>query len=529
MKKFNITGPCVPGEHYAVDISGKISQIMKLIDERCYFTVNRARQYGKTTTLFLLEQELLSPQYKDKYLVASITFQRLSNKHFSSEEVFCSTFIRQVARALKFTYGNQDYIEQWEKHDVSDFEMLGEHIYDLCSGRQIVLIIDEVDRTSSNQIFLQFLSTLRDNFIERSKGKYNTFHSVILAGVYDIKNIKLMMIRKGWYTPTETETDVNNSPWNIAVNFTVDMSFNPAEITTMLEAYEADHDTGMDITAISEEIYKYTSGYPFLVSRICQCIDESLDKDWTVNGVRKAVRILLDEKNTLFDDVFKNLENDKELNKFIYELLILGAFKPYVNYDPVVSTGDRYGFFKKQSNGSDRVAISNKIFELLMTDYYIAKDLRDKKQITGVLHTDVIKDGKFDMELCLRKFAEHYSELYNQKDLEFIERECRLLFLSYLKPLINGRGFYHIESEFTDLRRMDIVVDFGRDQFIIELKLWRGEQYEREAYEQLLGYIDSKKALTGYLLIFDFRKESNRQTKTEWIEIDGKRIFEVIA
>jgi hypothetical protein len=208
-------------------------------------------------------------------------------------------------------------------------------------------------------------------------------------------------------------------------------------------------------------------------------------------------------------------------------LLILGNYKPYVIYDPIVSTGVRYGFFKKLSNGSDRVAISNKIFELLMTDYYISKDLRSKKQITGVFHSDITKDGRFDMELCLRKFADHYAELFNKTDIEFLERHGRLLFLSYLKPLINGQGFYHIESQFTDSRRMDIVVDFGRDQFIIELKLWRGEQYEQKAYNQLIGYMEIKKAMTGYLLTFDFRKDTTKNHKAEWIEIDGKHIFNI--
>ena len=51
MKKFNVTGLCTPEEDYMVDISGKIAQIKKLVDSRSYFTINRARQYGKTTTL----------------------------------------------------------------------------------------------------------------------------------------------------------------------------------------------------------------------------------------------------------------------------------------------------------------------------------------------------------------------------------------------------------------------------------------------------------------------------------------------
>jgi hypothetical protein len=133
------------------------------------------------------------------------------------------------------------------------------------------------------------------------------------------------------------------------------------------------------------------------------------------------------------------------------------------------------------------------------------------------------------MELCLRKFAEHYAEIYNKTDKDFLERHGRLLFLSYLKPLINGLGFYHIESQFTDLRRMDIVVDFGRQQFILELKRWAGEAYQAEAYSQLCGYLESKGADTGYLLTFDFRSEGSKVRKVEWVEVDGKRIFDVMV
>ena len=524
MRKFNVTGTCIPEEDYMVDISGKIAQIKKLVDNRCYFTVNRARQYGKTTTLSRLHKTLAAD-----YICARISFEGLGDESFESSEKFCRTIINKIAQSLKLAEVSQDYIESWEKHNVSDFNSLSEHITRMCRDKKVVLMIDEVDKASHNRVFVHFLSMIRGKFLLRKESMDYTFHSVILAGVYDIKNIKLKLISEGLHTPAESENRVLNSPWNIAVNFDVDMSFNPAEISTMLKEYEADYNTGMNIAEISEEIYKYTSGYPFMVSRICQCIDEELNKNWTVNGVKKAVNTMLAESNTLFDDVFKNLENDKELHDYIYDLLILGNFKPYIIYNSIVSTGVRYGFFKKAANGSDRVAVSNKIFELLMTDYYISKNLNVTRQITGVFMNDIVKDGRFNMELCLRKFAEHYSELYNQKDFEFIERECRLLFLSYLKPLINGQGFYHIESQFTDLRRMDIVVDYGREQFIIEMKIWRGEQKEREAHEQLTGYMNSKKASAGYLLIFDFRKESNRQEKAEWISIDGKNIFEIIV
>ena len=37
-----------------VDISDKLAEIKKLVDDGKYFTINRARQYGKTTTIAAL-------------------------------------------------------------------------------------------------------------------------------------------------------------------------------------------------------------------------------------------------------------------------------------------------------------------------------------------------------------------------------------------------------------------------------------------------------------------------------------------
>ena len=50
MKRFNVTGICVPDKHYMVDIGDKLEKIKAMVDYGDYFTINRARQYGKTTT-----------------------------------------------------------------------------------------------------------------------------------------------------------------------------------------------------------------------------------------------------------------------------------------------------------------------------------------------------------------------------------------------------------------------------------------------------------------------------------------------
>ena len=57
-KFFNISGDCKPSLHYMVDITGRLEKIKNMVDHGQYFTINRARQYGKTTTLRSLSRYL---------------------------------------------------------------------------------------------------------------------------------------------------------------------------------------------------------------------------------------------------------------------------------------------------------------------------------------------------------------------------------------------------------------------------------------------------------------------------------------
>ena len=50
MKKFNIAGACISDKHYMVDTTDKIKKIEMMIEDGSYFTINRSRQFGKTTT-----------------------------------------------------------------------------------------------------------------------------------------------------------------------------------------------------------------------------------------------------------------------------------------------------------------------------------------------------------------------------------------------------------------------------------------------------------------------------------------------
>ena len=276
---------------------------------------------------------------------------------------------------------------------------------------------------------------LRDLYLGRDENGMNyTFHSVVLAGVYDVKNLKLKL-------RSDAERKYN-SPWNIAADFKVDMTFHPEEIAQMLGDYENDMHTGMDIKAVSEEIYKYTFGYPFLVSKLCKVIDEELDQNWTIEGVQEATKQTILEKNTLFTSLTKSLEDYPELKRFIYSISILGDTVTYDINNPVMDFATMFSIIKYDANR--KVRIHNIIFEEVLNNYFIAEQsIADMGKLR--LQYNYVKDDVLDMEMVVRRFADLMHEEYRESTVPFLEREGRLLFLTFLKPVINGTGFYYVE------------------------------------------------------------------------------------
>ncbi len=513
MKKFNITGTCIPEKHYMVDISKKIQKILEMIEEGSYFTINRPRQYGKTTTLYFLEKAL-----QDRYLLISTSFEGLGEDKFKTEESFCSGIFSTLSSGMIYetTEIKKSFLELGT--NLRNLEGVSQAITRFVQeqNRKIVLLIDEVDKASNHLLFLNFLGMLRNKYLNRDSGKDYTFHSVVLAGVYDIKNLKLKM--------RPDSKSKYNSPWNIATEFKVDLSFSAEEIESMLNQYAVDNrQLTIDVPLLSKEIYNYTKGYPFLVSKICKVIDEDLDKDWSIEGIKKAINITLESENTLFDDLIKNLEIYTDLYNLVYKILIEGKRIPYEIYNPLIKLGVTFGIFSKQD---ERTYISNQIFEKCIYNYMVSKKMISELSLV-LESSQFIQNNQLNMEHILNKFQEIMQDEYREKDNKFIEREGRLLFLCFLKPIINGKGFYYIEPETREDTRMDIVVNFGNEEYIIELKIWRGKKYEEKGLDKLAEYLDTRRQNKGYLVTFSFLKD--KQYTAEWIKLDNKDVYSVVV
>lgn len=320
--------------------------------------------------LYMLERTL-----REHYIVISLSFEAADDL-FESRYLFVEGLVRRIAKKRRKLDVPLEIQNEWNT-PVSEqfpFEDFNEKITRLCAHfpQKIVLMIDEVDKNADNQIFLSFLGLLRTKYLEQQKGEDDTFQSVILAGVYDIKNLKLKL-RSG-------EEQKYNSPWNIAADFNIDMNFSVAEIAGMLLDYEKDHEFGMDVKELSQFIFDYTTGYPYLVSRLCRQLDDSVrEKEdlakqkavWTKEGILKAVNQLLKESNVLFDDMHKKITKYPDLREMIYMMLFHGQIFPYHEQNAVMSVGKMFGFISEKDG---HVEIANRIFEIWFYNLFISED-----------------------------------------------------------------------------------------------------------------------------------------------------------
>lgn len=97
----------------------------------------------------------------------------------------------------------------------------------------------------------------------------------------------------------------------------------------------------------------------------------------------------------------------------------------------------------------------------------------------------------------------------------------------YLKPIINGVGNYYIEAQTRDQTRTDVIVDYMGKQFVIKVKIWRGDAYNRRGEKQLTEYLDYYHLKYGYLLSFNFNK--NKKVEMKKIVIEDRTILEVVV
>ena len=134
-------------------------------------------------------------------------------------------------------------------------------------------------------------------------------------------------------------------------------------------------------------------------------------------------------------------------------------------------------------------------------------------------------DNSLKMEAVLLSFQAFMKKEYSKKDRDFLEKNGRLVFLAFIKPIINGSGYDFKEVQISEEKRLDVVITYLQYKYVAELKIWRGPKAHDKGLVQLADYLEKQAINEGFLLIFDHSGVKNWDSK--WETVNGKKVFVV--
>lgn len=88
-------------------------------------------------------------------------------------------------------------------------------------------------------------------------------------------------------------------------------------------------------------------------------------------------------------------------------------------------------------------------------------------------------------------------------------------------------GNCYIEPETRNRERMDLVIDYLSEQYVIELKIWRSNAYHERGEQQLFTYLDHFHLKKGYMLSFNFNR--HKEIGVKEIVLGDKILIEAVV
>jgi hypothetical protein len=222
----------------------------------------------------------------------------------------------------------------------------------------------------------------------------------------------------------------------------------------------------------------------------------------------------------------RQLEDNPELRAALRTLLFAGK-KVATLPDAIMEQAVLHGFVKIDEK--DSIVISNRIFEMYLYDYFTRNnpDYLFFSELAGKDRA-YFQDGFLNVNHILQRFSAHIEETMPARKNAFLEDEAGLMFLTFLKPYINGVGNYYVEAVTREDGRIDIIIDYLGRRHLIELKIWHGGSYLKAAENQIANYMQALNLKEGFILTFSFLTRKNVSDRTEKI-VDEKKIIEHIV
>ena len=486
--------------------------IKTMVDYGRYFSIFAPRQSGKTTFFEGFCSELEKDPAYISILLSFQDYKGLAGSKFYSliqegineqllqrlEKVRCNSL--DTVRTLLATLDITDHIS---------FRELFQALNRTIKAKKIVIFIDEFDGIPLHELE-NFLTTLRELYQKYKKRTDKALYSVGLVG---IRNITKLIVG-------------GVSPFNIADQ----VSFPPFSLKNVRDLYgQYTEETNQPFTeGAVEKVYEETAGQPWLVNRLGTILSINIRPETTApitkEDVEKAIKLLLKERNSHFENLLEKAKRHKET---FVEIVFDGV--DYNPDDEDQSWLEQYGLVKEKN---EKARVANVIYKRrFLKAFFRESDASADISYKGYYTAD----GFLNMAAIISDFEEYIFRIgvnafYTNK--KPYEKTGQFLLTAWLYQFVEGgKGVLHYEIP-TGLGRMDILLTYRGRKYIIETKINHSKINTTidRAVEQICGkYLLTEKALEGYVVVFDVKTKVGDVRTPQKRQIEGKEvlIFEI--
>lgn len=491
MKKFCIAGPVDPERHYFIPRRLDWEQLDTLIADREYFVLHAPRQSGKTTAI---EEYIRHLNGKGPY---SALYINVESAQAAREDVKMALIA--ILAELKTSLQNQQKEEKVTIQFIDDI-MNKPHTVTLttladvlefwskASARPKVLFMDEIDALISDSL-LSVLRQIRRGFTKRPQAFPQ---SICLIGLRDVRDYRVWSKEMGHSISTSSPFNVKAISLTLA-NFTLD------QVKALYQQHTKE--TGQVFTdEASIYAYELTQGQPWLVNALANqaCFVDTLDRKLPITKevIERAKDALITRRDTHIDSLVDKLYEPRV--RHVIDAIINGSvIKPKFTDDDIQYTIDLGLVSSKAAN----LQIANPIYQEIIPAVLAWKF---QMSIVEESRSYLKSDGTLDISKLLDAFTQFFRENSQAwlEDFQYKESAPHILMLAFLQRIINGGGYIHREYAL-GTKRVDLLVRWKKQTFIIELKIKYSEDTLEKGLRQTAQYMDTAGASEGYLVIFD--------------------------
>jgi AAA-like domain len=487
---FNTAGPCRPERHYMLSPTTRLPQVERLVNQESYFVIHAPRQIGKTTAITGLAKQLTdSGQYTAIVLSVEVGAP-FSQDIAAAEDAILGAWRDTISVRLP----SDRQPPEWPSKAPGQRIRAALQAWALASPRPLVVFIDEIDSLQDIAL-ISILRQLRDGYQNRP----DAFpQSIGLIGLRDVRDYKMAA---GGSDRLHTA-----SPFNIKVESLTMRNFYAEEVSELYQQHT--DDTGQIFTPEATQLaFDLTQGQPWLVNAIARQLIEVVapnpSNTITPDMVEEAKEILIRRQDTHLDSLAERLREDRV--KAIIEPILAGQELPNTSNEDRQYLVD-LGLLKRDPAGG--LVIANPIYREVLPRV-LAQGSQDS--LPTIAPTWLTAGGEIDLDILLQAFLDFWLEHGEAllKSAAYPEIAPHLVFMAFLHRVINGGGT--LNREYAIGRdRMDLCLRYGEMVLGIELKVWRTGESDplAKGLPQLEGYLDRLKQPSGWLVIFDSRKNA---------------------